>query len=97
MTTPVAPDDLLVVITGDDDTARLDDCAESVEKAAVASRPPTPAPAERILLLGWNRRAPLVVDQLHRRPNRARRRSARSARPKRTAETVGTARTEGTA
>ncbi len=66
-TTPVAPDDLLVVITGDDDTARLDDCAESVEKAAVASRPPTPAPAERILLLGWNRRAPLVVDQLHRR------------------------------
>jgi hypothetical protein len=65
--TPIAPDDLLVVITGDDDTACLDDCAESAEKAAMASRPSTPAPAERVLLLGWNRRAPLMIDQLHRR------------------------------
>ncbi|MFE0821634.1 NAD-binding lipoprotein [Streptomyces sp. NPDC058794] len=65
--TPIAPDDLLVVITQDDDTAWLDECAESVEKAAMASRSSTPAPPERILLLGWNRRAPLIVDQLHRR------------------------------
>ncbi|WP_369175934.1 CASTOR/POLLUX-related putative ion channel [Streptomyces mutabilis] len=65
--TPIAPDDLLVVITGDDDTACLDDCAELAEKAAMASRPSTPAPTERVLLLGWNRRAPLMIDQLHRR------------------------------
>jgi Trk K+ transport system NAD-binding subunit len=65
--TPIAPDDLLVVITGDDDTACLDDCADLAEKAAMASRPSTPAPAERVLLLGWNRRAPLMIDQLHRR------------------------------
>ncbi|MDG9688761.1 NAD-binding lipoprotein [Streptomyces sp. DH17] len=65
--TPIAPDDLLVVITGDDDTACLDDCAELAEKAVMASRPSTPAPAERVLLLGWNRRAPLMIDQLRRR------------------------------
>ncbi|MCZ9348038.1 NAD-binding lipoprotein, partial [Streptomyces sp. TRM76130] len=57
--TPVAADDLLVVISRDDDTVRLEDCAEAVEEGAMASGPPTPARAERVLLLGWNRRAPL--------------------------------------
>lgn len=65
--TPLAPGDLLIVISRDDDTAHLDDCAELVETAAMASGPPTPARAERVLLLGWNRRAPLMVDQLRRR------------------------------
>ncbi|MFH8242813.1 NAD-binding lipoprotein [Streptomyces sp. NPDC018321] len=64
--TPIARDDLLVVITRDDDTAWLEDCAGLAEEVAMASRPSMPAPAERILLLGWNRRAPLMVDQLHR-------------------------------
>ncbi|EFE71697.1 conserved hypothetical protein [Streptomyces viridosporus ATCC 14672] len=65
--TPLTADDLLIVISRDDDTAWLDDCAELVEKEAMASGPPTPARAERVLLLGWNRRAPLIVDQLRRR------------------------------
>jgi hypothetical protein len=65
--TPIAADDLLVVISRDDDTARLEDCAEVVEEEAMASGPSTPARAERVLLLGWNRRAPLMVDQLRRR------------------------------
>ncbi|MBT2411044.1 NAD-binding protein [Streptomyces sp. ISL-12] len=65
--TLIAPDDLLLVISRDDDTVRLEDCAESVEQAAMASGPPAPARAERVLLLGWNRRAPLIVDQLRRR------------------------------
>jgi Trk K+ transport system NAD-binding subunit len=65
--TSIAPDDLLIVITRDDDTAWLEDCAESVDKAAMASGPSTPARAERVLLLGWNRRAPLIVEQLRRR------------------------------
>ncbi|MFE1027077.1 NAD-binding lipoprotein [Streptomyces sp. NPDC058818] len=65
--TPIAADDLLVVISRDDDTVWLDGCAELVEEAAMASGPSTPARAERILLLGWNRRAPLIVDQLRRR------------------------------
>ncbi|PWJ04043.1 NAD-binding lipoprotein [Streptomyces sp. NWU49] len=65
--TPLAADDLLIVISRDDDTAWLGDCAELVEKEAMASGPPTPTRAERVLLLGWNRRAPLIVDQLRRR------------------------------
>jgi Trk K+ transport system NAD-binding subunit len=65
--TPIAAEDLLIVLTRDDDTAWLGDCAELVEKAAVASGPATPRRPERVLLLGWNRRAPLIVDQLRRR------------------------------
>ncbi|MER7057236.1 MULTISPECIES: NAD-binding lipoprotein [unclassified Streptomyces] len=65
--TPIAPDDLLVVISHDDDTVRLDGCEELAEETAMASGPATPARAERVLLLGWNRRAPLMVDQLRRR------------------------------
>ncbi|GAA3970733.1 lipoprotein [Streptomyces marokkonensis] len=65
--TPIVPDDLLVVVSHDDDTVWLDDCEELAEEAAMASGPATPARAERVLLLGWNRRAPLMVDQLRRR------------------------------
>ncbi|MFJ8595777.1 NAD-binding lipoprotein [Streptomyces sp. NPDC093598] len=65
--TPLAEEDLLIVISRDDDTVWPADCAESVEKAAMASGPATPARPERVLLLGWNRRAPLMVDQLRRR------------------------------
>ena len=65
--TPLVEDDLLVVISRDDDTIWHADCADSVEKAAMASGLATPARPERVLLLGWNRRAPLMVDQLRRR------------------------------
>ncbi|MFF7486830.1 CASTOR/POLLUX-related putative ion channel [Streptomyces luteogriseus] len=65
--TPLVEDDLLVVISRDDDTVWPADCADSVEKAAMASGPATPARPERVLLLGWNRRAPLMVEQLRRR------------------------------
>ncbi|GGY07491.1 CASTOR/POLLUX-related putative ion channel [Streptomyces djakartensis] len=65
--TTVAPDDLLIVISRDDDTAWPADCAELVDKSAIASGPSAPARPERVLLLGWNRRAPLIVDQLCRR------------------------------
>ena len=65
--TPLVEDDLLVVISRDDDTIWQADCADSVEKAAMATGLATPARPERVLLLGWNRRAPLMVDQLRRR------------------------------
>lgn len=65
--TPLGEDDLLVVISRDDDTIWQADCADSVEKAAMATGLATPARPERVLLLGWNRRAPLMVDQLRRR------------------------------
>ncbi|WP_030897573.1 CASTOR/POLLUX-related putative ion channel [Streptomyces sp. NRRL S-474] len=65
--TTVAPDDRLIVISRDDDTAWTADCAELVEKSSIASGTSAPARPERVLLLGWNRRAPLIVDQLRRR------------------------------
>ncbi|MFF5369600.1 NAD-binding lipoprotein [Streptomyces sp. NPDC013187] len=65
--TMVAADDLLVVISRDDDTAWPGECGQWVEKAAMASGPATPARPERVLLLGWNRRAPLMIEQLSRR------------------------------
>jgi hypothetical protein len=64
--TPIGPDDLLVVISRDDDTIWPDDCSHLAEETAIAAAQPPPARPERVLLLGWNRRAPLIVDQLRR-------------------------------
>ncbi|MGW3989433.1 CASTOR/POLLUX-related putative ion channel [Streptomyces sp. NPDC004830] len=65
--TAIAADDLLIVVSRDDDTAWPGECGQWVDKAVMAAGPPTPARPERVLLLGWNRRAPLMVDQLRRR------------------------------
>ncbi|MDN0197973.1 NAD-binding lipoprotein [Streptomyces sp. S.PNR 29] len=65
--TPIGLEDLLIVICRDDDPVWPQDCARWVEKAVMVSGPSAPARAERVLLLGWNRRAPLIVDQLRRR------------------------------
>lgn len=62
--TAIGASDRLVVISQDDDTAVPADAASYVdEDAIVTALPRTPAP-ERLLLLGWNRRAPLVLEQL---------------------------------
>jgi Trk K+ transport system NAD-binding subunit len=65
--TAIAADDLLIVVSRDDDTAWAGECGQWVDKEVMASGPPTPARPERVLMLGWNRRAPLMVDQLRRR------------------------------
>ncbi|MFF8293378.1 NAD-binding lipoprotein [Streptomyces sp. NPDC016309] len=62
--TRIGEGDRLVVITEDDDTAVPVDAPVPVdEEAIVTARPSVPA-AERLLLLGWNRRAPLIIEQL---------------------------------
>ncbi|MGW7329899.1 CASTOR/POLLUX-related putative ion channel [Streptomyces sp. NPDC054840] len=62
--TPIGADDRIILISQDDDTAVPADASPCVdEDAIVTARPRTPE-AERLLLLGWNRRAPLVVEQL---------------------------------
>ncbi|MFI1439710.1 CASTOR/POLLUX-related putative ion channel [Streptomyces fructofermentans] len=64
--TVVAAGSRLVLITRDDDAARPRDCRDLVDPSVIATGPPRPDTAARLLLIGWNRRAPLVVDQLRR-------------------------------
>ncbi|WSQ06854.1 NAD-binding protein [Streptomyces sp. NBC_01231] len=64
--TLIGPGDRLIVITRDDDTARLSDCSELVDESVMTPRQSANARPERILILGWNRRASLIVDQLGR-------------------------------
>ncbi|MFJ6212204.1 NAD-binding lipoprotein [Streptomyces sp. NPDC092296] len=62
----IGADDRIVVVTRDDDTAILADQPPSVDETAITSAGPRAPSAERLLLLGWNRRAPMIVDQLDR-------------------------------
>ncbi|MCX5386479.1 NAD-binding lipoprotein [Streptomyces sp. NBC_00083] len=62
--TTIAADDRVLVISRDDDTAVLEDAAPYVDPAAMATAVPDAAMPERLLLLGWNRRAPLIVAEL---------------------------------
>ncbi|MFF9094498.1 NAD-binding lipoprotein [Streptomyces sp. NPDC014802] len=59
--TVIGPDDGILVIAADDDTAELADCTPLVERQQVAGVRPPGARPERLLLLGWNQRAPLVL------------------------------------
>lgn len=64
--TVVTPGSRLIVLTRDDRSARPGDCRHLVDPSVIAGgRPPAEA-AGRLLILGWNRRAPLVVEQLRR-------------------------------
>ncbi|MFF3505466.1 NAD-binding lipoprotein [Streptomyces sp. NPDC003247] len=56
----------LVVVAHDDLAEVPTDCRELVDPTAVASSAPRPDGPSRTLMLGWNRRAPLVVDLLRR-------------------------------
>ncbi|WP_329455731.1 CASTOR/POLLUX-related putative ion channel [Streptomyces sp. NBC_01497] len=64
--TVVAPGSSLIVLAQDDDTTPVADCRHLVDRSAITSGPPSSEAAARLLLLGWNRRAPLVVGQLRR-------------------------------
>ncbi|CAM5607030.1 lipoprotein [Streptomyces avidinii] len=64
---PVGRGDRIIVISRDDDTAVRTDVAALaalVDEDAIVTAGPRFAEAERLLLLGWNRRAPLVIEQL---------------------------------
>jgi voltage-gated potassium channel Kch len=65
MTRTLAPGDTIIAISEDDDTIKLTDLiAPSVDEAAVYSQPLKPRAPERSLILGWNRRAPILIRQL---------------------------------
>ncbi|MEV1067754.1 NAD-binding lipoprotein [Streptomyces sp. NPDC050263] len=64
--TVVAPGDSLVVVAPDEETARWEDCRDLVDPSLIAERGSDAGEPSRFLLLGWNRRAPHLVDQLRR-------------------------------
>ncbi|GAA3913685.1 lipoprotein [Streptomyces lacrimifluminis] len=64
--TVLKPGDRLVTVAHDDRRVPLTDCRAQVDTTAMAPPCPRPGPPARLLLLGWNRRAPLIVDILRR-------------------------------
>ncbi len=65
MDTRLAPGDQLIVISEDDDTIHLSGQAGiGPQAAAIQLREPAPAMPERTLILGWNWRAPAIVNEL---------------------------------
>ncbi|MFF3343158.1 NAD-binding lipoprotein [Streptomyces flavidovirens] len=62
--TTIASSDQIVVIAEDDGTAVVADAASCIDEEAIATAVPRTPTTERLLLLGWNRRAPLIVEQL---------------------------------
>jgi voltage-gated potassium channel Kch len=64
MGTPLDASDQVVVIAEDDSLIKLATAPPQVAVGALSPRPASPAPAERILLLGWNSRASKIVEQL---------------------------------
>ncbi|MFJ3703983.1 MULTISPECIES: CASTOR/POLLUX-related putative ion channel [Streptomyces] len=62
--TVVVPGSRLIVLARDDAGTRVEACRHLVDASVIVSAPSEPDPPTRLLLLGWNRRAPLVVGQL---------------------------------
>lgn len=64
MDTRIAPGDQLIAISEDDDTIRLSGKTPDVDAAAIQTGAPTPPRPERSLILGWNWRAPRIIQGL---------------------------------
>ena len=61
----IGPGDRLIFIAADDDTIRLSGRTDiAIQATAMQLAPPEAAKPERILILGWNWRAPTIVNQL---------------------------------
>ena len=65
MQTVIGRGDRLVVITADDDTARMSGLVDlRIDESAIVDAVPSDPLPERTLLLGWNERAPLIINEL---------------------------------
>ena len=65
MDTRLSADDEIIAIAADDDRVRVTSGPPPpVDESAIRQAAPRTADPERTLMLGWNRRAPLMIDQL---------------------------------
>lgn len=62
--TTIGASDRIILVSEDDDTAVPADASSCVDEDAIVTARPRIPLTERLLLLGWNRRAPLIVEQL---------------------------------
>jgi len=63
--TVIQPGDRLVAIAGDDDAIQLSDRVDlEINTQVIQNGLTTPVPLDRLLVLGWNRRAPMILEQL---------------------------------
>ena len=63
--TPIEPGDQIIAITEDDDTILLSNLADyRIDASAIRSEKPEPIAPENTLVLGWNRRAPLILEYI---------------------------------
>jgi hypothetical protein len=65
MDTRINAGDQIIAISADDDTIHLSPLTEfKIVSGVIHNTPPAPREPERTLILGWNRRAPLIIDYL---------------------------------
>ncbi len=65
MDTPIRANDHIIAISADDDTIRLSGHTDwNIDQSAIHPHPPARPSPEHILLLGWNWRLPIVIDDL---------------------------------
>jgi voltage-gated potassium channel Kch len=65
MDTRINADDRIIIIAADDDSIHLSPSADfKIDAAVIHSMASAPREPERTLILGWNRRAPLIINYL---------------------------------
>jgi hypothetical protein len=65
MDTIIQSGDKVIAIAADDDAIRLSDRTEfAIRNEAIRDGASSPAPLERLLMLGWNLRGPMILEQL---------------------------------
>lgn len=65
MDTAIAAEDRLIAISRDDDTIQLSqDLKVEIDESVLCAPQPEERKAERTLILGWNRKAPLIIREL---------------------------------
>jgi ion channel POLLUX/CASTOR len=65
MDTVIQPGDRVIAIAGDDDAIQLSDKSDyAIDTQAIRAGQTTTVPFDRLLILGWNRRAPLILEHL---------------------------------
>jgi voltage-gated potassium channel Kch len=63
--TVLQPGDQLIAVSRDDDTIKLSGATDfGIDESAIQTAAPAPARPERILILGWNRRAPTIINEI---------------------------------